>query len=1151
VQLGRLTEPYAEWAAGTQVAIKTLHPEFQTDSVALAALDEELLAADEAKHPSLVRALFKGSDEHGQFLVFEYIAGRDLDELLADSGPLPEPRVRTIGADLAGALAALHAQGRTHGDLKLENARLNDAGHTVLIDLGFSRRVDLSRATDAATTHAGSLLYLAPETAHGEPPSLPSDVFALGLLLYMLATGSHPFIDPHAEEPFEANEADPFLQRLANLYRDGLSPASSIVVELSPFFDQLLERVLSPYPGLRPSAEMLCQLLEQGESHSWWRERVARSELLEGATDHPRAHLTQLVGRDSELRTLTEALNTLQPERTDQTAKGAVVWISSPAGSGKSRLVTEFAVKARTASNPPLYLYGRASERRESRPLGTLVSLLRRWLQLPPSASIGPAGIERLQRTVSPRDAETLVSALGQGSGDLPPALPSAIIAWLRVLAESKRLILFIDDLHHAGEATIATLTELARELSTIEILLILGIRGEHAPASPSAVTRFRYRLEELASRAKPLAFFTLFLGPLDEAAVDQLVDSRFAPSVPRRKLAHLLWERSLGSPGLIAEILRGLEARGDAQSISPSEGRWNLLISPESLPYPQSLKKAIEDRMAQLDPVSRKWLKRFSVIGGRISGDFVALAFPKTQTTELDQSFLNLTSADWLTPVGDRYRFSRPALREAIYKGIAPKSLAKMHSAIASALAKDQTDQSWEAIFHRAHHLRQANESDALLALLKPLFPKIPESGQPARILALTEWAIEAMNSETKPAPEEFLNLLEIAADAANQLGHRELERDLLDQMVDLDLDLESDPALAARVYLAHGRFSFGIGQLGLARGWLSNAAVFARRANSSELLSDALRRLAIVLAFAGEYEQARSTVKEALQNATDPQRKAFVYIADAQIAVSENRVNDSLEAISKARNQLTELPTTGLEGALASIDMLRARIFRSVGRAGRALASGSRAVRRAKRSGDRRLEVEATTRLAGLEIDLDRLDDAEEHLRDSRAVALEIEDKGGLALADIWLGILQWERNGPEARLTLERTAALAEEIGHYRLQAVALAVLARQRSSVGMRAAALEFAQRAIVLLERYGAELTDRVVIEGTLAMVLNLAGKDSDSRILIRKLKRRVRRESRGIKDESIRTSQRLYVERLLNTTLSAEGPLFPRIQLEQ
>ena len=79
-----------------------------------------------------------GEDEEGLWILMELIPGRNLAEVLAEEHALAEPLVRAIGRQLSGALAALHGEGSSHGDLKPENARLDQSGRSVLVDLGFA-----------------------------------------------------------------------------------------------------------------------------------------------------------------------------------------------------------------------------------------------------------------------------------------------------------------------------------------------------------------------------------------------------------------------------------------------------------------------------------------------------------------------------------------------------------------------------------------------------------------------------------------------------------------------------------------------------------------------------------------------------------------------------------------------------------------------------------------------------------------------------------------------------------------------------------------------------------------------------------------------------------------------------------------------------
>jgi tetratricopeptide (TPR) repeat protein len=841
------------------------------------------------------------------------------------------------------------------------------------------------------------------------------------------------------------------------------------------------------------------------------------------------------VGRDDELALLQARLREVASR-----GKGGVAWLVGGEGSGKWRLAREFAARARRGPRPPIYLYARWNEVVESRPAGALLFLLHRWLQLPPGRVPGERERERLAALVAPDVALVLLSALHPAPDErFAGSVGAALAVWLTALSRTRPVIVFLDDLHRAGAVTLGALSDLLHALDRMRVLVMLGMREEISPQNPAALSALRGLVARLGGAR-------IELGPLSEGAVHELVRRAFHRSVPRLRLAEVLWQRSRGNPGLIAEILHALAAR-DELTTSP-EGGLLLSLAPDELPMPSSLQTLIAERLAHVPHELRRWLERLAVIGGRIEPSFVLATFPPTSRQEVDDLLARLVRQGWLVPAGTRYRFARPALREAVYRAMPPGRRVRLHAAAARGLAaRAGPAPSPDVLFQRAFHLRSAEEHEGCLAIVLELMGRIRGRASAQRLLVLARWGLEALDRlPSAPGRDaERLLLLEVAADAADRLGARDEERELLDRLVDMDLDPDADPASAARLYLLHGRYASGTGQFGLARGFLRNAVQLAERTDQGALRSEANRRLATVQAHIGELADARVLSEHALAEAPDESHRALALLGLATVDALEDRFEDGLERVGAALHALRDLPVAPL-GVLGFASLLRARLLRSAGRSGRALGAARHAVRLAERAGERRFEAEARARLGTMLLDLDRTDEAEAQLREALLCSREIEDRRGQVIAETWLGILLWEADDPTARGVVERATRAAQEIGYYRAEAVALAILARIRRAGGDVEEAVRASARAAELVRLYGAELSDRIVVLGSHALVLHTAQREAEGRTVVRDLRRHMRRENARIRDADLRRGQRAYSTQLLELVLSPDGPVYPR-----
>lgn len=157
------------------------------------AMREARIAA-RLHHPNVIGIYDIVDHERRPFLVMEYLASRSLSQLIASGELVPPREAAGVGAKLAAALTAAHDAGIVHRDVKPGNVLLGDDGSVKLTDFGISRATGDTTVT-ASGILLGTLGYLAPETAHGQPADARSDVYALGATLYAAVEGHAPFGD--------------------------------------------------------------------------------------------------------------------------------------------------------------------------------------------------------------------------------------------------------------------------------------------------------------------------------------------------------------------------------------------------------------------------------------------------------------------------------------------------------------------------------------------------------------------------------------------------------------------------------------------------------------------------------------------------------------------------------------------------------------------------------------------------------------------------------------------------------------------------------------------------------------------------------------------------------------------------------------------
>jgi eukaryotic-like serine/threonine-protein kinase len=259
------------------VAIKVLAPHLAHSGAARQRFAREARAAAAVVHEHIVAIYNVESEQETPFLVMQYVPGRSLQDRVDQGGPLTVEEISRIGMQAAAGLAAAHAQGVIHRDVKPGNILLENGVERVLLtDFGLARAAD-----DASLTHSGIVAgtphYMSPEQASGEATDGRSDLFSLGAVLYFMATG-HP--------PFRADQAMAVLNRICHdRHRPVRDINPQIPYELSDVIDGLLEKRPSRrYASAEEVHQALVNVLRSLQSPKAWRRRRWMRELLRHRT---------------------------------------------------------------------------------------------------------------------------------------------------------------------------------------------------------------------------------------------------------------------------------------------------------------------------------------------------------------------------------------------------------------------------------------------------------------------------------------------------------------------------------------------------------------------------------------------------------------------------------------------------------------------------------------------------------------------------------------------------------------------------------------------------------------------------------------------------------------------------------------------------
>ena len=176
---------------GRQVAVKLLHHRFAEDQEFVERFRREASSAAGLSHPNVVAIFDRGEWDGTYYIAMEYLPGRSLKAVVREQGPLEPVAAIDIVIQILQAARFAHRRGVIHRDLKPHNVILDEEGRAKVTDFGIAR----AGASDMTLTGSimGTAQYLSPEQAQGHAVSAASDIYAVGIVLYELLTGTVPF----------------------------------------------------------------------------------------------------------------------------------------------------------------------------------------------------------------------------------------------------------------------------------------------------------------------------------------------------------------------------------------------------------------------------------------------------------------------------------------------------------------------------------------------------------------------------------------------------------------------------------------------------------------------------------------------------------------------------------------------------------------------------------------------------------------------------------------------------------------------------------------------------------------------------------------------------------------------------------------------
>jgi serine/threonine-protein kinase len=536
-----------------RVALKLLHADMSRDEEVLARFKREAEAAAHVEHPNVATATDFGQTEDGSFfLVLEYVEGTSLRKVI-EQGPVRAERALHVARQIALALDRAHAAGIVHRDLKPENVMLvnkgDDPDFVKVLDFGIAKVERPARDTGQPLTRLGTILgtpeYMAPEQALGEKVGPAADLYAVGVILYEMLTGKHPFDTQDRMAILSMHIVAP-VPKMSDR-----NPAIDVPAPIEEVVRRLLEKDAKARP---PSARALIDAIESAATQS----SVALPQTLSARS----------FGRES----TPDRMCSPAPSATSST-ESAPRSVRAPESSSApvdAFAATDYGLLASVANPTPRSAHASTTgplqqlgKRLETVPRGVLIAastvvpllvlsllvalILGRRTSVAEGAANGAAPHASGVATPAARPTRASPKRIAEAAAQGPAGLEALTQEFPEDTAVQRQLVIALADAGRTGDALRVTRTLAGRDETAIDdgILQIVLAAAQRSETADEA--------------------FSLLEGPLGARGVDGLIElssSRSTPPATRTRATKSLTRsdvRANASPG--ASVLLDLKS--------------------------------------------------------------------------------------------------------------------------------------------------------------------------------------------------------------------------------------------------------------------------------------------------------------------------------------------------------------------------------------------------------------------------------------------------------------------------------------------------------------------------------------------------------------------------------------------------------------